>query len=129
MKFPHGYRPAGEVSRVGGFQTRGADSCMLSAGKSNRRPAMRERMTSDRAETIGLNGLAFLAGRPEPLERFLAASGMDTPSLRERTQDRDVLRAVLDFVLTDDVLVADFCSEQSLDARDVHMAHRVLGGL
>ncbi|MDE2135066.1 MAG: DUF3572 domain-containing protein [Alphaproteobacteria bacterium] len=102
---------------------------MLSAGKSKRRPSMRERMTPDRAETIGLNGLAFLAGRSGHLERFLAASGMDTPSLRERTQDPDVLRAVLDFVLTDDVLVADFCREQNLDARDVHMAHRVLGGL
>ena len=87
---------------------------------------MRERMTRERAETIGLNGLAFLARLPERLERFMRLSGLEAPALRARAPDPDFLRAVLDFLLTDDVLVADFCKEQGLDARDIHMAHRVL---
>jgi hypothetical protein len=89
---------------------------------------MRERMTRERAETIGLDGLAFLAGLPDWLERFLCLSGLETRALRERASDTDFLRAVLDFLLTEDVLVTDFCKQQSLDARDIHMAHRVLGG-
>jgi hypothetical protein len=88
---------------------------------------MRERMTRERAETIGLDGLAFLAGLPEWLERFLRLSGLELPVLRARASDPDFLRAVLDFLLTEDVLVTDFCKEQNLDARDIHMAHRVLG--
>jgi hypothetical protein len=88
---------------------------------------MRERMTRERAETIGLNGLAFLAGLPEWLDRFLRLSGLETPALRARASDPDFLRAVLDFLLTDDVLVTDFCKEQGLEARDIHMAHRMLG--
>ena len=89
---------------------------------------MRERMTRERAETVGLNGLAFLAGLPERLERFMGLSGLEVSALRERAADPDFLRAVLDFLLTDDALVADFCKEQGLDARDIHMAHRALGG-
>jgi hypothetical protein len=71
--------------------------------------------------------LAFVARRPEWLERFLRLSGMEIPALRARATDPDFLRAVLDFLLTEDLLVADFCKEQSLDARDIHMAHRTLG--
>lgn len=88
---------------------------------------MRERMTRERAETIGLDGLAFLATMPERTERFLRLSGLEIPVLRAHASDPDFLRAVLDFLLTEDVLVTDFCKEQRLDARDIHMAHRVLG--
>ena len=74
-----------------------------------------------------LSGLAFLAGLPERFERFMSLSGLETPALRARASDPDVLRAVMDFLLSDDGLVADFCKDQSLDARDIHMAHLVLG--
>ncbi len=90
---------------------------------------MRQRMTQDRAETIAIGGLAFLAGQPDRIDRFLALSGMDAAALRAGAADPDVLRAILDFLLTDDELVTGFCGEQKLDARDLHMAHRVLAGL
>jgi hypothetical protein len=84
-------------------------------------------MTPERAETIGLNGLAFLAGLPEWMERFLRLSGLEPSILRARASDPDFLRAVLDFLLTEDVLVTDFCNERDLEARDIHAAHRMLG--
>ena len=89
---------------------------------------MRERMTPERAETIGLNGLAFLAGQPEWMDRFLRLSGLEPSILRARAADPDFLRAVLDFLLTEDVLVTDFCKERDLEARDIHAAHRMLDG-
>ena len=89
---------------------------------------MRERMTPERAETIGLNGLAFLAGQPEWMDRFLRLSGLELSTLRARASDPDFLRAVLDFLLTEDVLITDFCKEQGLEARNIHAAHRMLGG-
>lgn len=89
---------------------------------------MRQRMTQERAETIAIGGLAFVAGRDDEIGRFLQLSGMDAAALRAGAADPDVLRAVLDFLLTDDALVTGFCEEQKLDARDLHMAHRVLAG-
>lgn len=87
---------------------------------------MRETMNRERAETIGLDGLAFLATVPEGFERFLRLSGLEIPVLRERAADPDLLRAVLDFLLTEDTLVTDFCRGHGLDAHDLHIAQRLL---
>jgi hypothetical protein len=84
-------------------------------------------MTRDRAETIGLNGLAFLAAMPDPFGRFLAISGLEAGTLRTRASDPDFLRGVLDFLLTDDGLLGDFCTEYGLHTRDIHTAQRRLG--
>ncbi len=87
---------------------------------------LRERLTKDRAETIALNALAFLAGRPEDMERFLANAGIGIDELRTRAADPDMLRAVTEFLLADDGLVTGFCEEQTLDPRDIHLATHVL---
>ncbi len=88
---------------------------------------IRERFTKERAETIALGALAFLAGRPEDIERFLRNSGLSVDELRDRAGDPDMLRAVTEFLLGDDALVTGFCEEQGLDARDVHLANHILG--
>lgn len=88
---------------------------------------IRERFTKERAETIALDGLTFLAGRPEDLERFLRNSGIDAGELRLRAADPDMLRAVTEFLLGDEALAKDFCEEQDLDPRDMHLANHILG--
>lgn len=87
----------------------------------------RDSMTRERAETLALDALAFLAGNPGQIGRFLGNSGLDAAELRLRAAEPDMLRAVLDFLLTDDGLVADFCKEQGLDPRDIHRANHSLG--
>lgn len=83
-------------------------------------------MTKERAETVGLAALAFLAGRPDDLERFLALAGIGPDELRRRAGDRDMLRAVTEFLLTDDRLVMEFCEFQSLDPQLLHLASHIL---
>ncbi len=83
-------------------------------------------MTSERAAVVALEAAAFLASRPERMETFLAASGMDGSSLRVRLEDSGVQEAVLAFVLGDDALVLDFCRERNLDPRELHLAHHRL---
>ena len=83
-------------------------------------------MTPNRAETIGLEALTFLAGLPERLDTFLLVSGMDAATLRASAAEYEVLRAVLDFLLADDGLVTAFCDQHALVARDIHLAHRAL---
>jgi hypothetical protein len=87
---------------------------------------LHERLTRPRAETIALDGLAFLAGRPDDIARFLKNSGLDAAELRLRAGEPEVLRAVLDFLLTDDGLVTEFCGEARLEPRDLHLANHVL---
>lgn len=87
---------------------------------------IRDKLTKARAETIALEGLAFLAGRPDDLERFLALAGIGSEELRDRAGDPDMLRAVAEFLLTDDALVMAFCQEQSLEPQALHYATHLL---
>ena len=85
-------------------------------------------MTPETAETIALKALGHLAGTEEDFDRFLTTSGLDAKSLQARAGEPEVLAAVLDFLLRNEVLLVDFCNADSIKARDVHMAHHVLGG-
>lgn len=89
---------------------------------------IRDRLTSEGAETVALRGLAFLAGRPEDLERFLRNSGLDAAELRQRAADPDVLRAVVEFLLSDDAMVTVFCQQTAMEPQDLHRANHLLGG-
>jgi len=66
--------------------------------------------------------------REDDLARFLNLSGVDPDTLRERAAEPEFLAAVLDFLLTDDALLAAFCEAQSLDARTLHVTRARLGG-
>lgn len=83
---------------------------------------IRDNLTRGGAETVALQGLAFLAGRQDDLERFLAAAGIGPEELRLRAADPDMLRAVLEHLLSEDSLVTAFCEEHGLDPRQVHVA-------
>lgn len=85
-------------------------------------------MTPETAETIALQALGHLAGTEEDFARFLTISGLDAGSLKARTGEPEVLAAVLDFLLRNEALLVDFCQSGSIDARDVHRAHHLLGG-
>lgn len=89
---------------------------------------IRNRLNSDHAETMALEALGFLAARPDDLDRFLTSSGLDAAELRRRAADPDVLRAVVEFLLSDDGLVTGFCEEHGLRPEDLHRANHLLGG-
>ncbi|HEY2071389.1 MAG TPA: DUF3572 domain-containing protein [Rhizomicrobium sp.] len=77
---------------------------------------------------IAIRALAFLAGREDDLLRFMSLSGADPSELRERAGDPAMLGAVLNHLLSDDALLAAFCSEAGLTPQDVHHArYRLVG--
>jgi len=82
---------------------------------------------TSRAETVALEALGFLAGA-DALGRFMAASGADIDTIRARADDPEFLAAVMDFLLSDDALVTDFCARQNLDAQSLHRLRRTLPG-
>lgn len=66
-------------------------------------------MQREAAETLALRALAWLAADDDLLGRFLGASGAAPGDLAASASDPRFLGSVLDFVLTDDVLVMTFC--------------------
>ena len=85
-------------------------------------------MTADRAATLALEALAFLAGSEPAMDRFVDLTGASRDSLRERADERDFLVSVLDFLLSDEELLIGFCNGIEIDVRAVHMARHVLSG-
>jgi hypothetical protein len=90
---------------------------------------MTDRITPERAEILALEALAWLAGRPEDIGRFLTVSGLDAADLRLAAGNPDLLGSLLDFLLANEPLLLDFCQDTSTRARDVHIGRHRLEGL
>lgn len=71
-------------------------------------------MNQDKAEMTGIRALGWLAQQDELLGRFLGMTGMEAGDLRTRSQDPEFLGFILDFLLTEDQLVLDFCTDMGL---------------
>ncbi|MEI9932371.1 MAG: DUF3572 domain-containing protein [Rhizomicrobium sp.] len=85
-------------------------------------------LTLNQAATVALKGLAWLVNSGDTLDRFLELSGLDRTALRTRADEPEFLVSLLDFLLTNEALLVDFCGDTSIDARTVHMARHVLSG-
>lgn len=83
---------------------------------------MKDQITPERAEILALEALAWVAGRPDDIGRFLTVSGLDATDLRRAAGNRDLLGSVLDFLLADEALLLDFCRDASTPVKLVHIA-------
>lgn len=88
-----------------------------------------ERMTTEQAETIALQALAFLVKDEELLSHFLTQSGLTPQDLKTHFQDSELLGGVLDAFLADDALLLAFCNTVSLSPETLVMARRALPGV
>ena len=66
-------------------------------------------MTPERAETIAVEALAWLAAQEDLCGVFLGATGAQAEDLRAQAADPAFLASVLDFVTMDDHWVRAFC--------------------
>ena len=71
-------------------------------------------MKKHEAEQISERALTFLASRPQDLQRFLTASGLDATELLERSDDKAILSAVLGFVAAEETLAKAFSEDEGL---------------
>ena len=83
-------------------------------------------MNTENAEILALQGLGWLAGDEEALQRFLNLSGLDGAALRFQAGTSGMNLAVLDFLLAHEDLLLKFCEAQAVPARDVHLARHSL---
>ncbi len=85
-------------------------------------------MHRDRAETIALLALGYVAGDADLLGRFLGESGLGEGDLRQAAGDPAVLGGVLDFLLGDDARVLGFAAEAGLKPDEPLRARAALPG-
>ena len=85
-------------------------------------------MNAERAAELATDGLIWLAGRPEDMARFLAATGAGLGDLRRRAGEPEFLGFVLDFLLGDEELARDFAQGAGLAPEDALRARMLLPG-
>jgi hypothetical protein len=85
-------------------------------------------MTPERAEVLALEGLGWLAGQEDGIQRFLTQSGIDAETLRDAAGSTGMNVAMLDFLLGHEDMLLPFCESLSITPKDVHLARHVLGG-
>jgi hypothetical protein len=85
-------------------------------------------VSTDVAEAIATQALAYIAGDGARLGRFLAESGLGPENLRKAARDPSFLPAVLDFILSHEHDLIDFAAIAAIDPKLVGRARDTLAG-
>ena len=88
----------------------------------------RSTIAADVAETLAIQALAFLAGEPESLGRFLAITGIGPEGIRDAAREPRFLAGVLEYLASDERLLVAFATQVGIDPADVARACVALGG-
>ena len=78
------------------------------------------------AEAVAVRALAFLAGRPEAIGRFLALAGIGPENLRTAARQPEFLAGVLDYLCSDEPLLFAFAEEAGFGPQTVAAARQRL---
>ena len=80
------------------------------------------------AEALAIQALTFIAGDGERLGRFLAVTGIGPSEIRAAAREPGFLGGILEYVASDERLIADFASEVGLDPGDIERGRAMLTG-
>ncbi len=67
-------------------------------------------MQQEQAEIIALQALTYLATHEDHMGKFAALSGMGADDMMHRANDPEMLAGVMDFFLSDENLLTEFCA-------------------
>ncbi|MEI2301701.1 DUF3572 domain-containing protein [Ensifer sp. MJa1] len=80
------------------------------------------------AEEIAIDILAWLAGEPELLSRFLALTGTEPGSLRTAIAEPGFMGGITAFLMEHEPTLLAFCEATGTAPQDVVRAHMELSG-
>src|SRR5450631_2079591 len=80
------------------------------------------------AEALSIQALSFIAADAERLGRFLAVTGIGPGEIRAAAREPRFLAGVLEFLVSDQRLAAEFATEAGYSPDDLAKAHIALGG-
>ena len=85
-------------------------------------------MDLEDAEVIALRALIHVVGNQKLCSIFIEKTGLDEVALRERIRDRDHLAGILDYILSEEILVTTFCEECNIPPDHALKAWQTLTG-
>jgi hypothetical protein len=89
---------------------------------------LKQKLTVEDAEIIGLNALTFVAEDEARLGRFLALTGLSAEELRASAGETSTLRAVLEYLAGDESMLLVFAAAASLPPERIGAAISLLDG-
>jgi hypothetical protein len=72
-------------------------------------------LSPDAAAAIALRALAFLAENPNRISRFLDFTGVDPRTIGTLATQTDFQKAVLDHLLSEESMLLEFCTSESVE--------------
>src|ERR1700675_4986888 len=84
--------------------------------------------TQEQAEGLAIQALTYIAGDGERLGRFLAVTGIGPAEIRAAAREPGFLAGVLEYMASDERLIAAFASENGLDPTDIERSRTALAG-
>ncbi|WP_349357299.1 DUF3572 domain-containing protein [Stappia sp.] len=90
------------------------------------RPGERSPVSSQEAEALAADALAYLAGDMEHLGRFLALAGIGPGELRDAAGEPGFLLGVLEFYMGHEALLLAFCEARGLRPTAIAIARHQL---
>jgi len=86
------------------------------------------RIDQQAAEALAVQALAYLAGDPERLQRFLALSGVGPDTIRAAAAEPRFLAGVLEHIAGDERLLIAFAQDVEVSPEQVARACAALAG-
>jgi secreted protein with Ig-like and vWFA domain len=84
------------------------------------------RQARQKAETLAIQGLAFIAADPERLARFLELTGVAPSEIRAAARTQGFLAGVLEHMLGDESLLIAFAADAGIAPGEVARARGAL---
>jgi hypothetical protein len=78
---------------------------------------------------LAIEALGYIAGDPELLARFLAATGLEGGSIRDAAAEPEFLLGVLEHVCSDERLLVAFATHADIGPEDIATAKLALAGI
>jgi Protein of unknown function (DUF3572) len=78
------------------------------------------------AEMLAIQALAFIAGEPDRLKRFLDMSGIEADEIRAAAREVAFLAGVLEHMLGDESLLVAFADSAGIDPGEIARARVAL---
>ncbi len=85
-------------------------------------------MQKAEAEQIAINALAFIAGEPELLPRFLSLTGIEASQIRQAAAEPGFLAGVLGFILAHEPTLLRFSQASGISPATIAAAPLALPG-
>lgn len=85
-------------------------------------------MNQEQSEILGLQALAYIAGDEKTLSWLMAETGVSPADIGKVKDPNEILAGVLDFVLSHEDILIEFCEQQNIAPTSLARARRFLPG-